>query len=123
TAGGQNPIEGGGDMLTMLNDSDNVKTVVKLLSQPQIGDDAAPTSSFISPFKNFNVSLYPNETTRTVANIMYKADHFLFDGSDAMPAQVGAGSFWTQMTDWIGGQESINAALADIDSTWPTTGS
>ena len=121
TAGGDNPVEGGGDMLTMLNDTPNVETVVKLLSQPQIGDDAAPTSSFISPFKNFDTSLYPNDTTRTVANIMYKGSHFLFDGSDAMPAQVGAGSFWSQMVAWIGGQESINAALADIDSTWPAS--
>jgi alpha-glucoside transport system substrate-binding protein len=123
TPGGVNPVEGGGDMLTMLNDSANVKTVVKLLSQPQIGDDAAPTSSFISPFKNFDMSLYPNDTTRNVANIMYKADEFLFDASDAMPAQVGAGSFWTQMTAWIGNQTSINAALSNIDQTWPASGS
>jgi alpha-glucoside transport system substrate-binding protein len=121
TAGGAKPIEGGGDMITMLNDSPNVRTVVKLLSQPQIGDDAAPTSSFISPFKNFNLSLYPNDTTRTVAGIMYGADHFLFDGSDAMPAQVGAGSFWTQMVAWIGNQESISAALTAIDATWPAS--
>ncbi len=123
TAGGQNPVEGGGDMVTMLNDSDNVKTVVKLLSQPQIGDDAAPTSSFISPFKNFDASLYPNNTTRSVADIMYHADNFLFDGSDAMPAQVGAGSFWSQMTAWIGNQESISTALANIDQTWPASAS
>ena len=96
-----------------------MKTVVKLLSQPQIGDDAAPSSSFISPFKNFDPSLYPNDTTRTVASIMYNADNFLFDGSDAMPAQVGAGSFWSQMVAWIGNQESINSALAAIDQSWP----
>jgi alpha-glucoside transport system substrate-binding protein len=123
TASGPNPIEGGGDMITMLNDSANVKTVVKLLSQPQIGDDAAPSSSFISPFKNFDLSLYPNDTTRAVASIMYKADNFLFDGSDAMPAQVGAGSFWKEMVAWVGNQESINQALANIDQSWPTSGS
>jgi alpha-glucoside transport system substrate-binding protein len=100
-----------------------VKTVIKLLSQPQIGDDAAPSSSFISPFKNFDMSLYPNDTTRNVANIMYHADNFLFDGSDAMPAQVGAGSFWSQMTAWIGNQENISAALANIDQSWPASGS
>ena len=123
TAGGQDPIEGGGDMITMLNTNANTEAVVKLLSQPQIGDDAAPTSSFISPFKNFDASLYPNNTTRTVAGLMTHADHFLFDGSDAMPAQVGAGSFWTQMVAWIGNQESLNTALADIDQTWPASSS
>ena len=123
TEGGQKPVEGGGDMITMLNDTSNVQTVVKLLAQPQIGNDAAPTSSFISPFKNFNASLYPNNTTRSVASIMYQADAFLFDASDAMPAQVGAGSFWSQMVAWIGNQVSINQALANIDQSWPATSS
>jgi alpha-glucoside transport system substrate-binding protein len=122
TAAGPRPVEGGGDMLTMLNDTPNVRAVVKLLSEPQIGDDAAPTSSFISPFKNFDLSLYPNDTTRAVASIMYKGDEFLFDASDAMPAQVGAGTFWTQMVAWVGNQESINTALANIDQSWPTSG-
>jgi alpha-glucoside transport system substrate-binding protein len=120
-AGAQDPIEGGGDSITMLDTNPATETVVKLLSQPQIGDDAAPTSSFISPYKNFDASLYPNNTTRTVANLMYKADHFLFDGSDAMPAQVGAGTFWSQMVAWIGNQESINTALAAIDQSWPAS--
>jgi alpha-glucoside transport system substrate-binding protein len=120
-AGAQNPIEGGGDMITMLDTNPATEAVVKLLSQPQIGDDAAPSSSFISPYKNFDASLYPNATTRTVAGLMYNADHFLFDGSDAMPAQVGAGTFWSQMVAWIGNQESISSALAAIDQSWPTS--
>ena len=42
TAGGENPVEGGGDLMTMLNDSANVKTVVKDLSETSIGNAAAP---------------------------------------------------------------------------------
>jgi alpha-glucoside transport system substrate-binding protein len=56
TAGGDNPVEGGGDLLTLLNDSDNAKTVVKYLSEADIGNDAAPNSSFFSPHKDFDVS-------------------------------------------------------------------
>jgi alpha-glucoside transport system substrate-binding protein len=120
TAGGENPVEGGGDLMTMLNDSDNVKTVVKDLSETSIGNDAAPTSSFISPHKDFDVSLYPNEVTKTIAKYLYGASTFLFDGSDSMPAQVGTGSFWKEMTAWISGEEDIDAALKNIDSSWPS---
>ena len=74
TAGGENPVEGGGDMLTMLNDSDNVKTVVKDLSETDIGNDAAPTSSFISPHTDFNLQLYPTETTKTIAEHRLRRD-------------------------------------------------
>ncbi len=121
TAGGENPVEGGGDLMTMLNDSDNVKTVVKDLSETSIGNAAAPSSSFISPHKDFNVSLYPNEVTKTIAKYLYGASAFLFDGSDAMPAQVGAGSFWKELVSWISGQEDINTALKNIDQSWPAS--
>jgi len=121
TAGGENPVEGGGDMLTMLNDSDNVKTVVKDLSETDIGNDAAPSSSFISPHKDFNVKLYPNKLTQQIAQVAYGASAFLFDGSDQMPAEVGTGSFWKEMTAWISGSENIDSALKNIDSSWPSS--
>jgi alpha-glucoside transport system substrate-binding protein len=121
TADGDNPVEGGGDMLTMLNDSDNVKTVVKALSLTDIGNDAAPSSSFISPHKDFDVSLYPNALTKQIATVAYSATAFLFDASDQMPAEVGTGSFWKEMTAWISGQEDLDTALKNIDSSWPSS--
>ncbi len=121
TAGGDNPVEGGGDMMTMLNDSDNVKTVVKDLSETDIGNDAAPSSSFISPHTDFNVKLYPTGTTKTIAGVAYASTAFLFDGSDQMPAEVGTGSFWKEMTAWISGQEDATTALKNIDSSWPSS--
>ncbi len=51
----------------MLNDSDNVKKVVGYLSETDIGNDAAPSSSFFSPHKDFDVSLYPNQVTKDEA--------------------------------------------------------
>jgi alpha-glucoside transport system substrate-binding protein len=121
TAGGDNPVTGGGDMMTMLNDSDNVKTVVKDLSETDIGNDAAPTSSFISPHNDFNVKLYPNKLTQQIAGVLYDATVFLFDASDQMPAEVGTGSFWKEMTAWISGQEDIDTALKNIDDSWPSS--
>ena len=110
-------------MLTMLNDSSNVKTVIKLLSQPQIGDDAAPSSSFISPFKNFDPSC-----TRTPRPEMSPASCTMPTASSSTAPtrrlpQVGAGTFWSQMTAWVGNQENISTALANIDQSWPTSGS
>jgi alpha-glucoside transport system substrate-binding protein len=121
TPGGDNPVEGGGDMMTVLNDSSNVDTVAKLLSQTSIGNDAAPSSSFISPHKDFDTSKYPNDVTRSIAQVLYGTTSFLFDASDAMPAQVGAGAEWKELTAWISGQESISTALKNIDQAWPAS--
>jgi alpha-glucoside transport system substrate-binding protein len=37
-----------------------------------------------------------------------------------MPGAVGAGSFWKDMTAWIGGQKDLDEALKDIDDSWPS---
>ena len=50
-----------------------------------------------------------------MADVRLQRDHFLFDGSDQMPAEVGTGSFWKEMTAWISGQEDIDTALKNID--------
>ncbi len=46
---------------------------------------------------------------------------FLFDGSDQMPGEVGAGTFWKDMTAWISGQEDLDTALKNIDDSWPSS--
>ena len=121
SAGGENPVEGGGDLLTLLNDTDQAKKVVGYLSETDIGNEAAPTSSFFSPHKDFDVSLYPNQVTKDEADYAYNASSFLFDGSDAMPAEVGTGSFWKEMTAWISGAESFDDALGNIEDGWPSS--
>lgn len=120
TAGGDNPVAGGGDMLTMLNDSVNVKAVVKAMAATDIGNDAASSSSFISPHKDFDVSHYPNALTKQVAAVAYDATAFVFDGSDQMPAEVGTGSFWKELTAWTSGQQDLDKALTNIDQSWPS---
>lgn len=119
-AGGENPVLGGGDLAVLLSDSEAAKTAMNLLAESDIGNEAAPVSSFISPHKTFDTSLYPNETTRSIAQVAYDSTAFLFDGSDAMPAQVGAGSFWKEMTAWVNGDISLDEALTNIDQSWPS---
>jgi alpha-glucoside transport system substrate-binding protein len=38
-----------------------------------------------------------------------------------MPTAVGSGTFWKDMTAWIAGQESLDAALKNIDASWPAS--
>jgi alpha-glucoside transport system substrate-binding protein len=120
-AGGENPVLGGGDLAMMLDDSEATKAVMKFLSAPEIGEEAAGSSSFISPHKTFDVSLYPNELTRSYADVAYSSTAFLFDGSDQMPGEVGAGSFWKEMTAWIGDQQDLDTTLTNIDDSWPAS--
>jgi alpha-glucoside transport system substrate-binding protein len=108
-------------MATLLSDSKSAKEVMKILAGKDIGKDAAPTSSYLSPHKGFDQSLYPSDLTRQIANVAYKTDQFLYDGSDSMPGAVGAGTFWKDITAWITGDEDLDTALKNIDSSWPTS--
>jgi alpha-glucoside transport system substrate-binding protein len=121
SAGGENPVVGGGDLAVMFNDSSQTQKVMKIMADKQVGVQAAPNSSFISPHTSFDPKLYPNDLTRTTADVAYKASQFLFDGSDQMPGQVGAGTFWKDMTSWISGGEDLNTALSNIDQSWPSS--
>ena len=42
-----------------------------------------------------------------------------FDASDTMPSEVGTGSFWVEMTQWILGNVSDQDALNKIEASWP----
>jgi len=121
TAGGDNPVEGGGDTASIYKDSASARAVMKLLAATDLGTTAAGNgSSFISPHKDFPLTSYPLKLTQATAQIAYSATGFGFDASDAMPGVVGSGSFWKEMTAWISGQESIDQALKKIDESWPS---
>jgi alpha-glucoside transport system substrate-binding protein len=121
TAVGDNPVLGGGDLAVLMNSKQSAKDVMNILATPEVGIDAAKTSSYLSPFKTFPVDTYPSKLAQDYAKVAYSTTAFLFDGSDAMPAVVGTGSFWKEMTTWIAGQESLDDALKKIDESWPAS--
>jgi alpha-glucoside transport system substrate-binding protein len=113
------PILGGGDLAGMFSDDEETTKVMEFLSSPDFGGPWAEAGGWLSPHKTFDISQYPNETTRNMAEIVAKADVFRFDGSDLMPAQVGAGTFWTGMVEWISGAKDLETVMAEIEASWP----
>jgi alpha-glucoside transport system substrate-binding protein len=115
------PVLGGGDLAAAFtSDDDDVKKVMEYLTSDQFGGAWAQAGGWLSPHKTFDASQYADETTRTIAQSAADADVFRFDGSDLMPADVGSGSFWTGMVDWISGQSSEDTLKA-IDESWPSS--
>ncbi len=120
-AGGEDPVLGAGDMAVLLDESASAKKVMEFLAATDVGNEAAKNSSFMSPHKDFDMANYPNELTRQTSQVAYDATAFLFDGSDQMPGEVGAGTFWKDMTAWISGQQDLDATLKNIDESWPAS--
>ncbi|MGI9607887.1 MAG: ABC transporter substrate-binding protein [Acidimicrobiales bacterium] len=61
-----------------------------------------------------------SDLERTFIEVMQNAEVARFDGSDLMPADVGAGEFWTQATAMVNGENDVATASAEIDAAWPT---
>ena len=75
-------------------------------------------SGFLSANLNQDLSVYlPLEQSRI--EILQTGDPARFDGSDAMPAAVGAGTFWTEGTAFVNGDKTADEAAADIEESWP----
>ena len=117
-AGGDSAIMGGGDIAGLFSqdDEDSIK-VLEYITGPDFAV-GVELGGFISPHTSFDVSQQPNETMKSISEIAYGATDFRFDGSDLMPGEVGAGSFWREMVEWTNGKPA-EEALAAIEATWP----
>jgi len=120
---GDNVVLGGGDLAAAFNNDSNTIKLRNFIASKDHGINAASVGN-LSPHKTFDVSLYPNETIRKIArDVLYKATVLRFDGSDLMPAKVGAGSFWTEPVKWISGQQDLDTTLNNIDASFPKASS
>jgi alpha-glucoside transport system substrate-binding protein len=113
------PVLGSGSLLSMGNDSPAIREVMKFLTTAASVEKEVKAGLFVAPQQDVPADWYPTEAAKGFASILANADTFRFDGSDLMPAAVGAGSFWTGVTDWVGGAD-LDTVLQTIDASWPT---
>ncbi len=82
-------------------------------------------SSRISPNVNVGKDCYVNSILADASVVLTEANKAgtgRFDASDLMPAEVGSGSFWTGMIEYMkGGPDSLKGVLDDIEKSWPTS--
>ena len=91
---------------------------MEFLATWESGELWAKAGGALFPYLNQDLAAYPNEIERSLAEALVNAKVFRFDASDLMPAQVGAGSFWTGIVDWVNGKP-LNTVLSNIQKSWP----
>ena len=112
------PALGGGDVVGMFNDRPEVRAFMQWLATPDAAKPWIEQNGFISPIRTTPLEWYTNESDLLQADIMVTADFVGFDASDLMPAEVGAGTFWTGMVDYVNGDD-LDDVLQQIDESWP----
>jgi alpha-glucoside transport system substrate-binding protein len=108
-----------GDIMSQFNDRDEVRAVMEYFTLPDSAAGWMQTGGALSPHLGSTPDMYGSDVARDIATAVAEATSFRFDGSDLMPGEVGAGSFWTGMTDYVSGAADLDTVLAEIDASWP----
>lgn len=110
------PALGAGDVVVMLNDTPEARAFMQYLATPKPHEIWAAKGGFLSPHRGVSLDTYPDDITRLQAETLAGAEVFRFDGSDLMPAAVGAGTFWTGTVDYVAG-EDLDTVLQTIEAS------
>jgi alpha-glucoside transport system substrate-binding protein len=113
------PVMGGGDAAGMTSDRDAVARTMAFLGTTEFAEGWAPAGGYIAPHDGFDTSVYPSDLERQIGELVANAPVFRFDGSDLMPAEVGAGTFWEAMVAIVGGTPPVEA-LGQVEATYPS---
>ncbi len=109
-----------GDIMAMFNDRPEVRALMEYFTTPQSAQGWLQNGGALAAHKTATPDMYGVDLEKGIATLVNEATSFRFDGSDLMPGEVGAGSFWTGMTDWVSGSADLDTVLAEIDASWPT---
>ena len=108
-----------GDIMAMFNDRPEVRALMEYFTVPQSAAGWLETGGALAAHQTATPDMYGVDLERGIAALVNQATSFRFDGSDLMPGEVGGGSFWKGMTDWVSGAADLDTVLAEIDASWP----
>ncbi|MFN8168217.1 MAG: ABC transporter substrate-binding protein [Candidatus Nanopelagicales bacterium] len=116
------PIVGGGEFVTAFSDAPEVQAFQNYLSSATFASLKVKGGGWVSANSGVDLSLYTDPISALSAKYLTDASAtFRFDASDLMPAAVGAGAEWKQLTAWFATDQSTQTTLQNIDAAWPSS--
>ncbi len=117
------PLLGGGEFTVAFDDRPEVAAFQGYLTSPEWSDVKAQVSG--AGWISANNAMNPDNLVSPIDQLAFELltdeeTTFRFDGSDLMPAAVGAGTFWTAMVDWIALGEDSQSVLDKVEASWPS---
>jgi ABC-type glycerol-3-phosphate transport system substrate-binding protein len=112
-------VLGGGDVAVALTDNPGAMALLEFLTTPEGVESWAAAGGFTSPNQNLDLSLYPDDLSRAVAEGLVNAEVFVFDLSDLVPSAFGgtAGTgIWGGLQNWLQNPDNVAAVLGQIEA-------
>ncbi|MFQ5398117.1 MAG: ABC transporter substrate-binding protein [Anaerolineae bacterium] len=108
-----------GDVMAMFNDRPEVRALMEYFTVPESAAGWLEGGGALAAHQTATPDMYGVDMERGIAELVAEATSFRFDGSDLMPGEVGAGSFWEQISSYVAGSIDLDTALQEIDASWP----
>jgi len=108
-----------GDIMAMFSDRPEVQAVMEFFTKGESVKGWLAAGGALAMHKDASLDWYGDDVERSVAAAVAEATSVRFDGSDLMPGEVGAGTFWTGMTAYVSGSSDLDTVLSEIDASWP----
>ena len=110
---------GGGELIAAFADRPEVAAVAAYLTSADYANERLKLGNWLTPNKAADISLVTDPLEQQFATLLAESDVFRFDGSDLMPGPVGAGSFWSEMVEWVVDSQDSQTTLDNIEASWP----
>ncbi|GAA0965644.1 ABC transporter substrate-binding protein [Actinocorallia libanotica] len=117
--GSASPVVSGGDAAVILKDSEGAQELVEYLASPEAAELWAANGGMVSPNKNLDLGVYPDDIQRSIAKSVIDAgDNVRFDMSDLAPASFGgtkgAGE-WKILQDFLKNPADVDGAAEALE--------
>ncbi len=112
-------VMGGGDVAVTFTGTEAALAFMEYLASPEAAEIWAAQGGLSSMNQKVDISVYPDEITRRAAEALASAQLFVFDGSDLVPAALGAtggAGIWGGLQEWLGNQGNVDSILAQIQA-------
>jgi alpha-glucoside transport system substrate-binding protein len=115
------PALGGGEFVGAFSDRPEVQAVQLYLTSADWNNKKASLGGWFSAHLGLDTANVADPVNAVAVSILQNATTFRFDASDLMPAAVGAGSFWKEMTAWVAEDKADADVLEAIQASWPAS--
>ncbi|HEX6194488.1 MAG TPA: ABC transporter substrate-binding protein [Jiangellaceae bacterium] len=116
------PLLIAGEFALAFSDRPEVQAFQAFLASPEWSNAKAEVSGpgWISSNSELDPSLLESPIDQLSVELLTDPETVArFDASDIMPGEVGAGTFWREMTEWIASDKDDQAVLDAIEESWP----
>ena len=108
----------GGDLYAAATDKPETFDVLRYTGSVAYQLHEINTRQDLGANVNINLDDIEDPYIKFLSELSANSEVVRFDGADIMPGAVGAGTFWTEVTDWVIGG-STQDFVDNVEASWP----